>query len=440
MRDNENRSLIPLAGSALVKQPPGADRVLSAMVGESLALLRRDQVESGGCGALPLVPLEATVAKIIIVFGDAAICRLLGQVCSRMGHEVSLHQTYEGGLAAMDRERADVLMVEVRLPGGQGSQVIQECRVRHPKTEVIVVSGLTEAQTAAEAAKLGTADYLRLPFEIEHLQQKIHLAIARLRDSIVALDDLDALVREGKRLYRGEGLTEEDIQAFNLFHRAAMAGHPEAQYLASRCYGWETGVEKDEAQALAWLRKSAEAGFAEAQFCLGSAYSYGDGVPQDNADALKWYRKAAGQGNMNAQSGLGGCYAHGEGVQKDDAEAAKWYRKAAEQGDRIAQWDLGFRYQVGRGVPRDDVESFYWYLRSAEQGLSIAQCALGDFYSEGRGVPIDFLQAYKWYRLAADQGQEESHAASMAALMSPSEFQAAERLYQEFKDSHTQND
>ena len=62
----------------------------------------------------------------------------------------------------------------------QGSQVIQECRVRYPGTKVILVNGgLTEAQTAAEATRLGAADYLTLPFEIEHLQRMIHRAIQK---------------------------------------------------------------------------------------------------------------------------------------------------------------------------------------------------------------------------------------------------------------------
>jgi len=222
-------------------------------------------------------------------------------------------------------------------------------------------------------------------------------ALSLARESAVETVDLDALVHAGKRLYRGEGKTEEDIKAFGLFLRAAEGGHSEAQYLVSRCYHWEHGVQLDEDLALDWLRRSAEAGFAEAQYWLGNAYSYGDGVPQDYA------------------------------------EAAKWYRKAAEQGNPDAQEILGYRYYVGQGVPQDDVEAAKWFRRAAEQGNGTAQSTLGDCYLEGSGVPVDIVQAYKWFRLAEDEGHTVEDAQKVAALMSPSELQAAQRLYHEFK-------
>jgi len=204
------------------------------------------------------------------------------------------------------------------------------------------------------------------------MSEMIESSLAVARDSAPAKIDLDALVCEGKRLYRGVGMTEEDIQAFGLFLRAAMGGHSEAQYLVSRCYHWEHGAQLDEAQALDWLRKSAEAGFSEAQYWLGNAYSYGDGVLQDDGEAFKWYSKAAEQGNADAQRNLGLCYQCGDGVPNDEAKAAKWYRKAAEQGDPDAQCTLGYCYSVGQGVPLE----LMWHN---ETGGPTAYIVIADF-------------------------------------------------------------
>ena len=94
------------------------------------------------------------------------------------------------------------------------------------------------------------------------------------RDSAPAPVDLDALVREAKRLYRskGDGMTEENIRAFKLFLRAAEAGHSEAQYY------------------------------------LGCAIASAKGCHKTHEEAVKWYRKAAEQGNADAQNSLGYCY------------------------------------------------------------------------------------------------------------------------------------
>jgi TPR repeat protein len=129
------------------------------------------------------------------------------------------------------------------------------------------------------------------------LSVDIH-GLNNMKNSAPAPVDLDALVREAKRLYcsKGDGMTEENIRAFKLFLRTAEAGHSEAQYY------------------------------------LGSCYHNGQGVQQDYVEAVKWYRKAAEQGNAVAQFNLGYCYHHGEGVPQDYVEGVKWYRKAAEQG------------------------------------------------------------------------------------------------------------
>jgi TPR repeat protein len=259
--------------------------------------------------------------------------------------------------------------------------------------------------------------------------------LALARDAALAQVDLDALVREGKRLYcrmmkgRGlrageltpediqsfnfrlasglsqrQGVREEDIQAFALFYRAAKAGHAEAQFIVSRCYTWGHGVQRDEAQVLNWLRKSAESGFAEAQNDLGDCYLSGDGMTQDYAAAVKWYRKAAEQNNAPAQYNLGGCYFVGHGVIWDYEEAVKWYRKAADQDYALAQCSLGVCYGFGKGVTQDSTESAEWFRKAAEQEDAPAQFNLGYCYEHGQGVPQDYTKAVQWYRKAADQG------------------------------------
>lgn len=223
------------------------------------------------------------------------------------------------------------------------------------------------------------------------------LALARV--------DLDALVAEGKRIQRREGMTPEDIRAFDLFHRAAVAGHGEAQLLVHECYLYGHGVREDLAKTLEWFHKSAESGFAPAQVQLAEHYYHGE---KDFVTAVKWYRKAAEQGNADAQCSLGSCYCDGEGVRQDYVEAVKWTRKAAEQGNAIAQKNLGVFYDEGHGVPQDFAEAARWYKKAAEQGNAGAQNDLGVCYETGQGVPQDYSEAVKLYQKAAENGDVNS--------------------------------
>ena len=192
------------------------------------------------------------------------------------------------------------------------------------------------------------------------LSEMVEASLAMARETAVAHVDLDALVREGKRIQRNEGMTPEDIQAFHLFHQAAAAGHAEAEFLVFECYFGGHGISEDLSNSIEWLHQSAEHGFADAQFHLGRGYSLGKGVPQDYAEAVNWYRMAAAQEGVFvqalAQNNLGYCYESGQGVMQDYEEAAKWYRMAAERGMVYAQDSLGCCYGVGQGVPQDYAE------------------------------------------------------------------------------------
>lgn len=224
------------------------------------------------------------------------------------------------------------------------------------------------------------------------------------RGNSITRSDLDALVIEGKRIQRCQGMTPEDVKAFGLFHRAAIVGHREAQLLVFECYLDGNGVREDVAKALDWFQKSAESGFVEAQRRLGDFYQ----GTHNYTEAVKWFRKAAEQGDVPAQCSLGLCYYDGEGVQQNYAKAIKWVRKAAEQGDAIAQKNLGVFYDTGHGVSKNDTEAISWYRKAAEQGNAGAQNDLGVCYETGQGVPKNKTEALKWYQKAAEQGNMEA--------------------------------
>jgi len=104
------------------------------------------------------------------------------------------------------------------------------------------------------------------------LSEMVTSTLTLAREVVPATVDFDALVREGKRIQSGQGMTPENIRAFKLFFQAATAKHPEAQYLVSECYGCGRGIEENQSESLGWLQKSAESGFAEAQSALGDRY------------------------------------------------------------------------------------------------------------------------------------------------------------------------
>ena len=307
------------------------------------------------------------------------------------------------------------------------------------------------------------------------LAEMVESSLVLARASAVSAIDLDALVREGKRLQRKEGMTPEDVQAFQLFHRAAVAGHAEGQFLASRCYRLGNGVQQDEATALEWLKKAADAGWGAGYFCLGIYCIYGRaGIAKNEDQGIKWLEKADERGFRNASMSLNNIYKE----RKNFSEALKWERRHAELGYGDSLWTVIHDYEDGnmeKGVVADYNEAARWrrlgaelhgwdnphgwtttirpealkgYLRAAEQGGPGAQYWLGTgyrgdwlggCYRGGVGVPTDMIQAHAWFQLASDQGERNAkeEATAVAALMEPAEFKAAQQLYEEFKAKYS---
>ena len=97
------------------------------------------------------------------------------------------------------------------------------------------------------------------------------------------------------------------------------------------------GVEQDDAQAFRWYKSASTHGNAYAQFKLGQMLEVGLGTIQDHEASMKWYFKAAEQGLISAQYRLGYLYDIGKGTTQNYELAAKWYRLAAINGHPIAQ-------------------------------------------------------------------------------------------------------
>ncbi|MGA2094196.1 MAG: tetratricopeptide repeat protein [Sedimentisphaerales bacterium] len=153
----------------------------------------------------------------------------------------------------------------------------------------------------------------------------------------------------------------------------ANKGYPSAQFKLGEMYSNGNGVPQDNNEAFKWFTKAAEKGHTEAQFNLGEMYSKGNDVPQDNNVAFKWFTKAAEKGHTESQFRLGEMYSKGNGVPQDYNKAFKWFTKAAEQGDETAQRNLALIYYDGKGVIENYVEAYKWALLAGMNGEDVTK-------------------------------------------------------------------
>ncbi len=99
-------------------------------------------------------------------------------------------------LNAMEREPADVVLLDLRMPGQDGLSVLKQIKQRWPESQVVVITGYPNIDTAKEAVRLGAYDYRAKPLGPRELIKAATDALTYKRWALRAApdgeDDLDS--------------------------------------------------------------------------------------------------------------------------------------------------------------------------------------------------------------------------------------------------------
>ena len=130
--------------------------------------------------------------KVLILDDEKQFTDELHEFLQNTGFKAVEANTANQGLSILKKLEIDLLILDIRLPGINGLDILKEVRVKYPNMEVIIVSAHGDMDTVIKAMQLGAIDYLRKPFRhidiqiaIErtrkflHLQQKIKQAEER---------------------------------------------------------------------------------------------------------------------------------------------------------------------------------------------------------------------------------------------------------------------
>lgn len=79
----------------------------------------------------------------------------------------------EEALSVLEQEQVDVAVLDVRMPGMDGIEVLREFKKKYPLIEVIMLTGHANIEVAVQGMELGAFDYLMKPIDIDELLYKI---------------------------------------------------------------------------------------------------------------------------------------------------------------------------------------------------------------------------------------------------------------------------
>jgi DNA-binding NtrC family response regulator len=156
--------------------------------------------------------------NILIVEDEKSQREMLCGFLSKEGHAVKEAENGENALVAVKEGHFDLLLLDYKMPGMSGIEVLEEVKRINPDIDVIMMTAFGTIETAVKAMKAGAVDYITKPVELEELL----LHLNRLSERRVLIRENEILRQE----LREKGVTADRIisKSPEMEHLVNMAG------------------------------------------------------------------------------------------------------------------------------------------------------------------------------------------------------------------------
>jgi two-component system response regulator PilR (NtrC family) len=128
-----------------------------------------------------LAPVADPVPHLLLVDDESDLRSLTAERLAGRGFEVVEAASGEQALELLDQFAFDLIVTDLRLPGMDGTQVIDAARQRYPSIAAIVITGYGTVRDAVDAIKKGASDFITKPFHFDELMHVIQKALEQGR-------------------------------------------------------------------------------------------------------------------------------------------------------------------------------------------------------------------------------------------------------------------
>lgn len=116
--------------------------------------------------------------KVLLVDDEAEFLEATSRVLARRGFSVRTAQDGETALKLLEEQLSQLVLLDLKMPGMDGMEVLQRIRQRWPSLPVIILTGHGSPQQAVQAVQEGAFKFISKPFQIDQLREAAQQAIA----------------------------------------------------------------------------------------------------------------------------------------------------------------------------------------------------------------------------------------------------------------------
>ncbi len=168
---------------------------------------------------------ESNALRILVVEDDPPVRHACAEIARGLGYLVETADSVPAAQLVLKRTTVDILLLDLKLPGGGGFSLLQTLRESHPRVTSVVMTAFATVNSAVEAMRTGAGDYLAKPFTVEELTAVLERAAERrrtLNESRILRDQL----RTGKAAGLLVGQSPAMEKLFRMVSKVAYTSHP----------------------------------------------------------------------------------------------------------------------------------------------------------------------------------------------------------------------
>ncbi|WP_224984758.1 sigma-54-dependent transcriptional regulator [Geomonas agri] len=121
---------------------------------------------------------------ILVVDDESVIRDGLARILEGDSFTVDAAKNGHAAIEFLQQKQFDLIITDLKMPGMSGFEVLNAVKILQPDTPVIMITGFATVETAVEAMKNGTVDYIVKPFTPEQILEKVHLALEQKKSTV----------------------------------------------------------------------------------------------------------------------------------------------------------------------------------------------------------------------------------------------------------------
>lgn len=125
--------------------------------------------------------MQPAKGTVLVVDDEDTVRDIIARKLQSEGYDCVVATSGKQAVETAARQHFDLVLTDVKMPGMSGIEVLSQIATEHPDTGVVMITAVSDTQTAVEAMRLGAYDYVTKPFDLQALSMRVEKALEKRR-------------------------------------------------------------------------------------------------------------------------------------------------------------------------------------------------------------------------------------------------------------------